>query len=251
MARWKSQKHARTKLRGMPPECDFRSKCESFVSGMFVMELCQKPIWALRPAPYNPRKVLKPGDRGFERLARSLSEFSLVQPLVWNRRTGYLVGGHQRLEVLKSQGVLEVPCVVVDLPPERERALNIALNNREVGSDWEVSKLSGLLAELKAVPDFDASLTGFDERQLREMSLVPVFSGVPQSTAKGEQSQASRGKRSSKASAKTSVVEPESNTGQNAVIVTLEVPPEDWEEVRRQLDLLLEQRPLPIHVRWS
>lgn len=218
------------------------------------MELCQMPIGALRPAPYNPRKVLKPGDRGFERLARSLSEFSLVQPLVWNRRTGYLVGGHQRLEVLKSQGVLEVPCVVVDLPPERE--LNIALNNREVGSDWEVSKLSGLLAELKAVPDFDASLTGFDERQLREISLVPVFSGMPRSTMprsteNAGQSEASRGKRSSKASAKRSVVEPESNTGQNAVIVTLEVPPEHWEEVRRQLDLLLEQRPVTIHVRWS
>ena len=84
------------------------------------MEIQRLPLCQLMPAPYNPRVRLRPGDQAYERLARSLDEFDLVQPLVWNRRTGHVVGGHQRLEVLRSRGVSEVECVVVDLPLARE-----------------------------------------------------------------------------------------------------------------------------------
>jgi ParB-like chromosome segregation protein Spo0J len=131
------------------------------------------PLTDLKPAPYNPRLSLKPGDRQYEKLARSLEEFELVQPLVWNRRTGHLVGGHQRLEVLRNQGVTEVECVVVDLPLEREKALNIALNNREVGGDWEPVKLNELLTELVDLPEIDPTLTGFDEQQLQDLLFRP------------------------------------------------------------------------------
>ena len=69
------------------------------------MNIQRLPISKLKPAPYNPRKVLKPGMRGYRRLERSLSEFDLVQPLVWNKTTGHVVSGHQRLEILKARGV--------------------------------------------------------------------------------------------------------------------------------------------------
>lgn len=114
----------------------------------------------INPAPYNPRLDLKPGDPDYEKLARSVDEFGLVEPLVWNRRTGNLVGGHQRFKILLARGVKEVDVSVVDLPLEREKALNIALN--KISGDWDERKLGALLDELTSTPDLDVLLTGFD-----------------------------------------------------------------------------------------
>lgn len=79
---------------------------------------------------------------------------------VLNRRTGNLVGGHQRFKILLARGVKEVDVSVVDLPLEREKALNIALN--KISGDWDERKLGALLDELTATPDLDVLLTGFD-----------------------------------------------------------------------------------------
>ena len=51
----------------------------------------------LNPAEYNPRKDLKPGDKEYEKLKRSIEEFGYVEPVIWNQKTGNVVGGHQRL----------------------------------------------------------------------------------------------------------------------------------------------------------
>src|SRR5699024_11870038 len=50
----------------------------------------------LNPAAYNPRRDLKPRDKDYEKLKRSIEEFGFVEPVVWNERTGFVVGGHQR-----------------------------------------------------------------------------------------------------------------------------------------------------------
>lgn len=92
------------------------------------MDIESIPIERIYAAPYNPQFDLRPGDPDYDRLKRSLEEFSFVEPLVWNRRTGHLVGGHQRLEILGARGVKRVEVSVVGLPPEREQALNVALN---------------------------------------------------------------------------------------------------------------------------
>ena len=63
------------------------------------------PIAELTPAPYNPREMLEPGDPAYRKLENSLREFGLVEPLIWNQRTGYLVGGHMRLTILRRQVV--------------------------------------------------------------------------------------------------------------------------------------------------
>ncbi|QDV28356.1 ParB-like nuclease domain protein [Planctopirus ephydatiae] len=223
------------------------------------MQIEELPIGRLKPAPYNPRKVLKAGDRGYEKLVRSLAEFSLVQPVIWNRQTGHIVGGHQRVEILRAQGATTVPCVIVDLSLAREQALNVALNNREVGSDWDIPRLSGLLAELNDLPDFDATLSGFDPRELREITLVTPFSTVEEVANEGQKT--SQTKKSALGEAalaaswpskdSSSNVSASHSEGQSVVIVTLEVNPAQWEEVRSRLDELLQQIPLPIHVRWS
>ena len=62
------------------------------------MNIQKIPVSRLNAAAYNPRKDLKPGDREYEKLKRSISEFGYVEPVIWNRQTGNVVGGHQRLK---------------------------------------------------------------------------------------------------------------------------------------------------------
>ncbi|WP_426705020.1 site-specific DNA-methyltransferase [Corynebacterium auriscanis] len=120
----------------------------------------------LTPADYNPRKDLKPGDAEYDKLKRSLAEFGYVEPVIWNKTTGHIVGGHQRLKVLADLGFEQVDCVVVELDETREKALNIALN--KISGEWDESKLALLIADLDAA-DFDAELTGFDEAEIQAM----------------------------------------------------------------------------------
>jgi len=110
------------------------------------MKIQKIAVNKINPAPYNPRKDLRPDDIEYKQLVKSMDEFGCVQPLVWNRRTGNLVGGHQRFKVLLAQGVKQVKVSVVDLSLEKEKALNIALN--KISGDWDQQKLAELLDEL-------------------------------------------------------------------------------------------------------
>ncbi len=125
-----------------------------------AMDIERIQIDQINPAPYNPRVALKSGDPEFEKLRRSLEEFGCVEPLIWNQRTGNLVGGHQRLSVLTDQGATAVDVSVVDLSEAKEKALNIALN--KISGDWDEVKLADLLGDLIATPEIDVELTGFD-----------------------------------------------------------------------------------------
>ena len=120
----------------------------------------------LLPADYNPRKDLKPGDAEYEKLKRSIEQFGYVEPVIWNKTTGRVVGGHQRLKVLIDMGMTEVDCVVVELTEEKEKALNIALN--KISGEWDKDKLALLIADLQGA-DFDVSLTGFEPAELDDL----------------------------------------------------------------------------------
>jgi DNA modification methylase len=122
-----------------------------------------KPLAELREAPYNPRQI---SDEMLESLNASIGRFGLVEPVIWNRRSGNVVGGHQRLKVLSAQGVQETDVVVVDLAPEEERTLNLALN--KITGDWDLPKLSAVLEELQ-LADADLNLTGFGQEEIGEI----------------------------------------------------------------------------------
>ncbi len=127
-------------------------------------------------AAYNPRKDLGVDDPEYQKLARSMDEFGYVDLLIWNERTKHLVGGHQRLKILKAQGVEEIEVVVVDLPLEKEKTLNLALN--KISGEWDMDLLGKLLTELGEIPDFDVSLTGFDQPEIdRLLANMPGASG--------------------------------------------------------------------------
>ena len=110
------------------------------------MEIVRKKIRGLDRAAYNPRIDLIPGDMEYENLRRSITTYGMIIPVVWNKRTNRVVGGHQRLTVLENEGETEVDVSVVDLDETQEKQLNVALNKIEGG--WDEEKLSALLAEL-------------------------------------------------------------------------------------------------------
>ena len=55
------------------------------------MNLQRISINRLKPAKYNPRKDLKPGDPAYEKIRRSLHDFGYVDPVIWNEVTGNMV----------------------------------------------------------------------------------------------------------------------------------------------------------------
>ncbi|MFX3618714.1 MAG: site-specific DNA-methyltransferase [Sporolactobacillus sp.] len=134
------------------------------------------PISSINPALYNPRLDLKPGDPEYEKLKRSIQEFGYVDPLIWNKQTGNLIGGHQRLKILESEGEKEVEVSVVDLDDQKEKALNIALN--KISGEWDMPKLKDLLEELDD-GEFDLELTGFDLQEVED--LMTQFSADDES----------------------------------------------------------------------
>lgn len=118
----------------------------------------------IHPAAYNPRVTLKPGDHEYEALKNSLERFGVAEPLIVNERTGNLIGGHQRLNVLKAQGAEETEVVLLDMDEDKEKLLNIALNKIE--GDWDYIKLESLFSEIS---DEDIKFTGFTEDEVRNM----------------------------------------------------------------------------------
>lgn len=113
---------------------------------------------SLKAADYNPRVH---DEAAAEKLRESIKSFGLIDPLIVNaapKRKNIVIGGHFRLKVAKSLGIVRVPAVFVNIPDiGREKELNLRLN-RNVGSwSWDL---------LKA---FDIELltdVGFDETDL-------------------------------------------------------------------------------------
>ncbi len=130
------------------------------------METRKISIDELTSASYNPRVDLTAEDPDYERLRQSIEKFGHVQPIVWNRRTGNIVGGNQSLKVLKNLGYTEADCVIVDLEMPEEKALNIALN--KISGRWDINKLSEIMSEL--LEEGLAELTGYSEDEITRLT---------------------------------------------------------------------------------
>lgn len=129
----------------------------------------RRKISELKPAEYNPRKRLQPGDSEYEALKRSIETFGYVDPIIVNK-DGTVIGGHQRLFVLSDLGYLEADVAVVDLNKQDEKALNIALN--KIGGEWDEEKLAAIFSELK-LDGYDATVSGFQDDE-----IASLISGV-------------------------------------------------------------------------
>lgn len=105
----------------------------------------------VKPFDKNPRQIR---DSAFAALTKSIERFGYVDLIVWNKRTGNIVGGHQRYKVLMKDGVKETKMVVVDMSETEELAANITLNNPCIEGDWD-DPVAELLNHLEEVdPEF-------------------------------------------------------------------------------------------------
>lgn len=130
-----------------------------------TMEIKELPLKELKPAAYNPRKKLKKGDKEYEKIKQSLLKFGYVDPILVNEDLT-VIGGHQRLTVLKDLDYETAKCVIVDLPKEDEKALNIALN--KITGQWDEALLADLLLDLQE-SDFNLDLTGFEPPEIDDI----------------------------------------------------------------------------------
>ena len=116
----------------------------------------KKQIADLIPAPYNPRQSTAKQEK---HLKESLMKFGLVEPIIFNKQTGYIVGGHFRVRELKKLGIKEIECVIVDLNEADEKELNIRLNANTGSWDWDTLANDWDVVDLEAwgldIPNFD------------------------------------------------------------------------------------------------
>lgn len=143
---------------------------------MTELQIHHVPVSDLRAAEYNPRRM---PDEQMRLLMRGIEEFGVVDPVIVNRRSGNIVGGHQRVEACKRLGRETIPVVYVDLDDAREKALNLALN--KISGEWDEDRLRSLLSELRA-GEMDLDLTGFSGVELDDLiGKVPAEFFEPQS----------------------------------------------------------------------
>jgi hypothetical protein len=114
----------------------------------------------LKPAEYNPRNI---NDEELAGLITNIKEFGYVDPIIVNKDLT-IIGGHQRLKAVKELGYEEVDCVILDITKAKEKALNIALNNREIQGNYDYSKLQILIEEIKIeMPELDLKELKIDD----------------------------------------------------------------------------------------
>jgi hypothetical protein len=96
----------------------------------------------------------------------------------------------------------------------------VALNNSEVAGEWDTDLLTDLIVDLQEVPDFDATLTGFDEKQLTDLLMQPVEDDFDDEEASAD-----------------------------VVTATLEIPHDAWPAAQISLNRLLSETPgIRLHV---
>ena len=132
------------------------------------MKIVKKRLSDLRSPGYNPRVSAGDVKNFYKKLDDSINKFGYIQPIIWNKRTNNIVGGNQRLHILRNNNKdsFEIDVVEVDLSLEDEKALNITLN--KVSSNWDMPKLNILMKELEEI-NYDTKITGFDLKEINEL----------------------------------------------------------------------------------
>lgn len=158
-----------------------------------MVELEEIHITDIIPSEYNPRRI---SEEEYDKLAKSLNSFGVVDPIIINLKNKHIIGGHQRYDVLHEQYIQDntkysklhllrlgdIGWVFPDTEltvksDDHEKALNLALN--KISGEWDEPKLKPLLEDL-SLKGFDIELTGFDEPELKELDIT---SNTPQDTA--------------------------------------------------------------------
>jgi len=125
---------------------------------MGIIEVKEMPIKDLKFAPYNPRKI---SEQQMKALKLSIEKNGLVNPIIWNKKTGFVVGGNQRLAALIDLEYEKTWVAVIDVSEEREKAINLALN--KISGDWDYEMLKDMF---QSISEDDWEMTGFQPSEI-------------------------------------------------------------------------------------
>ncbi len=145
-----------------------------------LFQLIMVPVDILIPAEYNPRIIT---DEGYRNLKTSLEkdpEFMKARPLIVNTfsgREGIVIAGNQRLKAAKDLGWEKIPCVLVKVALDKEKAWNLK-DNKSQGEN-EPAGLSEILSELHE-EGFDLTSLGFNAQELVDIMDIEANEIVPQ-----------------------------------------------------------------------
>lgn len=106
-----------------------------------------------------------------KRLRKGIREYGLVAPITWNRRTGNVVGGHQRLkqlDALEKSDDYDLTVAVIDVDEREEAKINVQLNNPSMQGDWDFDKLADMTDE------FDLTM---EDMGFSKMDVDMMFDG--------------------------------------------------------------------------
>lgn len=142
------------------------------------MKIKRMALAELTPADYNPRTISAAARKGLE---HSIERFGMVQPIIYNSRTGNVVGGHRRLDILLDRGDTHSQIVVVDLPEDEEKALNLALNNPGIAGQF-TADVAEIIQQLEHnLPDFVAELRlGEIDFPTEPTDIAAEYQGMPE-----------------------------------------------------------------------
>ena len=136
------------------------------------MKIILIEINSLKAAQYNPRQI---SNKQYEDLKASMEKFGMCKPIIINinpERLNVVVGGHQRLRILRELGAEKVPTVSVNLSEEDERELNVRLNKNT--GDWDMDLLSNFdIVDLKEWGFKDIEL-GFNIDKIEEDKPITI-----------------------------------------------------------------------------
>lgn len=118
----------------------------------------------IKIADYNPRFI---DEENKEKLKEGIKKFGLVEPLIWNKRTGTLVSGHQRLSIIDKlkKGDYELTVSVIDVDEKDEKILNVQLNNKSMQGEFDIESLGNLSLDY----DINISDFGFSDLDIEMM----------------------------------------------------------------------------------
>jgi len=127
----------------------------------------------LTNAPYNPNTM---DNHAAAKLGKSISRYGLVEGIVWNKRTGNIVGGHhrvERLDMLEKGQDYELIVCQIDVDEKTEKKINITLNNDSLQGEWDPDALERCLKDIG-----DIGSVGFDPIDLNFILPDGALDGI-------------------------------------------------------------------------
>jgi hypothetical protein len=129
--------------------------------------LTLKKVSDLKEHPNNPRKLT---DAQYTQIKQSLEKFGIVEKPVINT-DGIIIGGHQRLKILRNLGIKTIECWIPSrlLTSSEVNELNIRLNKNCGDWDWDI------LANQWEVTDLITWGFSLEELQLNEIEEITAI----------------------------------------------------------------------------